>query len=75
VHWQLVAAKTANKYVRTVEFQHLPDQPFSIHVAFFMCKGADCLSKWVSEAERQLHLPFKEARNLQPSIIFFDEIT
>ncbi|KAF8882024.1 hypothetical protein CPB84DRAFT_1686882 [Gymnopilus junonius] len=43
-------------------------------IAFFMRKGADCLSKWVGEAERQLRLLFEEARNSQPSIIFFDEI-
>lgn len=42
--------------------------------AFFMRKGADCLSKWVGEAERQLRLLFDEARACQPSIIFFDEI-
>lgn len=46
----------------------------NICVAFFMRKGADCLSKWVGEAERQLRLLFEEARNSQPSIIFFDEI-
>ena len=39
-----------------------------------MRKGADCLSKWVGEAERQLRLLFDEARASQPSIIFFDEI-
>ena len=39
-----------------------------------MRKGADCLSKWVGEAERQLRLLFEEARSCQPSIIFFDEI-
>ncbi|KAF9236912.1 AAA-domain-containing protein [Melanogaster broomeanus] len=43
-------------------------------ISFFMRKGADCLSKWVGEAERQLRLLFDEARNCQPSIIFFDEI-
>jgi len=43
-------------------------------LAFFMRKGADCLSKWVGEAERQLRLLFEEARASQPSIIFFDEI-
>lgn len=43
-------------------------------IAFFMRKGADALSKWVGEAERQLRLLFEEARNCQPSIIFFDEI-
>ncbi|KAJ9097629.1 hypothetical protein QFC21_004665 [Naganishia friedmannii] len=46
----------------------------STKIAFFMRKGADCLSKWVGEAERQLRLLFEEARNAQPSIIFFDEI-
>ncbi|PLW20174.1 hypothetical protein PCASD_17518 [Puccinia coronata f. sp. avenae] len=43
-------------------------------ISFFMRKGADCLSKWVGEAERQLRLLFEEAKNCQPSIIFFDEI-
>ncbi|EJD42383.1 AAA-domain-containing protein, partial [Auricularia subglabra TFB-10046 SS5] len=43
-------------------------------IAFFMRKGADCLSKWVGEAERQLRLLFEEARASQPAIIFFDEI-
>jgi ATPase family associated with various cellular activities (AAA) len=43
-------------------------------VAFFMRKGADCLSKWVGEAERELKLLFEEAKKWQPSIIFFDEI-
>lgn len=43
-------------------------------VAFFMRKGADVLSKWVGEAERQLRLLFEEAQRRQPSIIFFDEI-
>jgi SpoVK/Ycf46/Vps4 family AAA+-type ATPase len=39
-----------------------------------MRKGADVLSKWVGEAERQLRLLFEEAQRCQPSIIFFDEI-
>lgn len=39
-----------------------------------MRKGADALSKWVGEAEKQLRLLFEEARRTQPSIIFFDEI-
>ena len=43
-------------------------------ITFFMRKGADCLSKWVGEAERQLRLLFEEAKKQQPSIIFFDEI-
>ncbi|KAK3753237.1 hypothetical protein RRG08_024509 [Elysia crispata] len=43
-------------------------------VAFFMRKGADCLSKWVGESERQLRLLFDQAYKFRPSIIFFDEI-
>ncbi|XP_029976101.1 ATPase family AAA domain-containing protein 2-like [Salarias fasciatus] len=43
-------------------------------VSFFMRKGADCLSKWVGESERQLRLLFEQAYMLRPSIIFFDEI-
>ncbi|XP_057323470.1 ATPase family AAA domain-containing protein 2-like isoform X3 [Microplitis mediator] len=43
-------------------------------VTFFMRKGADCLSKWVGESERQLRLLFEQAQQMKPSIIFFDEI-
>ena len=39
-----------------------------------MRKGADVLSKWVGEGEKQLKLLFLEARKQQPSIIFFDKI-
>ncbi|XP_051909152.1 ATPase family AAA domain-containing protein 2B isoform X3 [Hippocampus zosterae] len=43
-------------------------------VSFFMRKGADCLSKWVGESERQLRLLSDKAYMMRPSIIFFDEI-
>ncbi|XP_067837682.1 ATPase family AAA domain-containing protein 2-like isoform X2 [Heptranchias perlo] len=43
-------------------------------VSFFMRKGADCLSKWVGESERQLRLLFDQAFLMRPSIIFFDEV-
>ena len=43
-------------------------------ISFFMRKGADCLSKYHGEAERQLRLLFEQAALKQPSIIFFDEI-
>ena len=43
-------------------------------VALFCRKGADVLSKYVGEGERQLRLLFEAARKNQPSIIFFDEI-
>ncbi|KAF2669513.1 AAA-domain-containing protein [Microthyrium microscopicum] len=42
-------------------------------VTFYMRKGADVMSKWVGEAERQLRLLFDEAKKNQPAIIFFDE--
>ena len=34
-------------------------------VAFFMRKGADCLSKWVGESERQLRLLFDQVSSTQ----------
>ncbi|XP_010675465.2 uncharacterized protein LOC104891467 [Beta vulgaris subsp. vulgaris] len=43
-------------------------------IAFFARKGADCLGKYVGDAERQLRLLFQVAEKSQPSIIFFDEI-
>lgn len=33
-------------------------------VSFFMRKGADCLSKWVGESERQLRLLFDQVSHL-----------
>lgn len=43
-------------------------------VTFFMRNGSDCLSKWIGEAERNMRLLFKKAKECQPAIIFFDEI-
>lgn len=43
-------------------------------VTFYVRKGADALSKWVGEAEKQLRILFEDAKKNQPSIIFFDEI-
>merc|ERR1719312_646226 len=43
-------------------------------IIFFMRKGADCLSKWIGESERQLRMLFDQAYQMRPSIIFFDEI-
>ena len=43
-------------------------------VTFFNRRGADCLGKYMGEAERSLRLLFQEAERRQPSIIFFDEI-
>jgi SpoVK/Ycf46/Vps4 family AAA+-type ATPase len=42
----------------------------------YMCiiQGADCLSKWVGEAEKQLRLLFEQAKRNAPAVIFFDEI-
>ncbi|KAL2466801.1 P-loop containing nucleoside triphosphate hydrolase superfamily protein [Abeliophyllum distichum] len=43
-------------------------------IAYFARKGADCLGKYVGDAECQLRLLFQVAEKSQPSIIFFDEI-
>ncbi|KAM8797974.1 ATPase family AAA domain-containing protein 2-like [Eudromia elegans] len=43
-------------------------------ISFFLRKGADALSKWLGESERQLRLLFEQAHQSRPSIIFFDEI-
>ena len=39
-------------------------------VAFFMRKGADCLSKWVGESERQLRLLFDQVSRRRERILF-----
>uniref|UniRef100_A0A5K3F5T6 Bromo domain-containing protein n=2 Tax=Mesocestoides corti TaxID=53468 RepID=A0A5K3F5T6_MESCO len=52
----------------------LPANTASRPIAFFMRKGADCLSKWVGESERQLRMLFDQAYRMRPSIIFFDEL-
>ncbi|GFH06041.1 PHD-type domain-containing protein [Haematococcus lacustris] len=43
-------------------------------VAFYVRKGADCLGKYVGDAERTLRLLFDDARARAPSIIFLDEL-
>lgn len=40
-------------------------------VSFFMRKGADCLSKWVGESERQLRILFEEVSSVNLKILFF----
>ncbi len=37
-------------------------------------KGPEVLSKWVGESEKNIRDIFKKARELKPSIIYFDEI-
>ncbi|KAM6228021.1 ATPase family AAA domain-containing protein 2-like [Porphyrio hochstetteri] len=59
----LVARALANEYSRGDR-----------RIAFFMRKGADCLSQWAGESERQLRVLFERAYQMRPSIIFFDEI-
>jgi len=41
---------------------------------FISVKGPELLSKWVGESEKAIRKIFKKARQLAPSIIFFDEI-
>lgn len=38
-------------------------------VAFFMRKGADCLSKWVGESERQLRLLFDQVNKIREYLL------
>ena len=38
-------------------------------VAFFMRKGADCLSKWVGESERQLRLLFDQVSSWNTTLL------
>lgn len=45
-----------------------------VPVTFYARKGADCLGKFVGEAERTLRLMFQEASRSAPAIIFLDEI-
>lgn len=41
---------------------------------FIAVKGPELLSKWVGESEKAVREIFKKARQVSPSIIFFDEI-
>jgi transitional endoplasmic reticulum ATPase len=41
---------------------------------FISVKGPEIFNKWVGESERKIRELFKKARQLAPSIIFFDEI-
>jgi transitional endoplasmic reticulum ATPase len=42
--------------------------------SFYPISGADVISKWVGESERNLRQLFQRARENRPSIIFIDEI-
>lgn len=39
-------------------------------VSFFMRKGADCLSKWVGESERQLRLLFDQVNQIWCYVVY-----
>ena len=41
---------------------------------FISVKGPELLSKWVGESEKAVRKIFEKARQLSPSIIFFDEL-
>ena len=41
---------------------------------FISIKGPELLSKWVGESEKAVREIFKKARQVSPSIIFFDEV-
>jgi len=42
--------------------------------SFYPISGADVISKWVGESERNIRQLFERARNNKPSIVFIDEI-
>jgi transitional endoplasmic reticulum ATPase len=42
--------------------------------SFYPISGADVISKWVGESERNLRQLFERARENRPSIVFIDEI-
>jgi transitional endoplasmic reticulum ATPase len=42
--------------------------------SFYPISGADVISKWVGESERNIHQLFERARENRPSIVFIDEI-
>jgi len=41
---------------------------------FISIKGPEVMSKWVGESEKAVRLVFKKAKQVAPSIVFFDEI-
>jgi transitional endoplasmic reticulum ATPase len=41
---------------------------------FILVKGPELLSKWVGESEKAVREVFRKARQVSPTIIFFDEI-
>ncbi|MBI2130504.1 AAA family ATPase, partial [Candidatus Woesearchaeota archaeon] len=41
---------------------------------FILVKGPELLSKWIGESEKAVREVFKKARQVSPTIIFFDEI-
>lgn len=53
---------TARALANSLSASGGPDVQKGQKVAFFMRKGADCLSKWVGEGERQLRLLFEQVK-------------
>ena len=45
-----------------------------VNANFIVVKGPELLSKWVGESEKGIRKIFSKARQVAPSIIFFDEI-
>lgn len=41
---------------------------------FILVKGPELLSKWVGESEKAVREVFKKARQVSPTVIFFDEV-
>lgn len=44
------------------------------HIEAFELQGPELFSKWVGESERAVRDVFRKARQVAPSVVFFDEL-
>ena len=51
----------------------LQEQANEANANFISVKGPELISKWVGESEKHVREIFKKAKQVAPSIIFFDE--
>jgi len=48
--------------------------PTETNANFISVRGHSCFSKWVGESEKAIRQTFRKARQVSPTIIFFDEL-